>query len=82
MPRLRLLTGESSGNLVDSRTETWFTKSMTKNETPKVENYSLQTRTGQHIRTATKVIFSDGTEVAFTERMSKREAIRQAEAHR
>lgn len=43
-----------------------------------VENYSLYAANGRRIRTATKVTIN-GQEVRFMERMSKREAIRQAE---
>lgn len=45
---------------------------------PRVELYTLRTGTGGHIRKATKVIFPDGREVKFMDRLSKREAIRQA----
>lgn len=44
-----------------------------------VRNYELLARNGRKIRTATMVVFPDGREVRFTERMSKREAIRQAQ---
>lgn len=44
---------------------------------PKVETYKLHAGNGRYIRQATKVVFADGTEVAFTEKMSKREALRQ-----
>ena len=43
----------------------------------RVENYNLRMN-GHRVRVATKVIFDDGTEMAFLEKMSKREAIRQA----
>jgi hypothetical protein len=44
-----------------------------------VTNYALYSGlTGRRIRTATKVTLVDGTEIAFTERLSKREAVRQA----
>lgn len=43
----------------------------------RVETYSLKARNGRHIRKATKVVFADGHEVAFTERLSRREALRQ-----
>ncbi len=44
-----------------------------------VNTYTLQTSTGRHIRKATEVIFEDGQSIRFTEKMSKAEAIRQAE---
>lgn len=47
-----------------------------------VEIYKLTASNGRHIRTATKVTFEDGITVRFMERMSKREAIRQAILHR
>ena len=43
-----------------------------------VTSYNMTARNGRHIRTATRVTFSDGRTVEFMERMSKREAIRQA----
>lgn len=52
------------------------------NSEARVETYNLRASNGSHIRKATKVVFSDGTEVKFIERMSKREAIRQATSHR
>lgn len=51
-------------------------------ETPKVESYNLTARNGRHIRVATRVVYPNGETVEFTERMSKREALRQAETHR
>lgn len=47
----------------------------------KVETYNLTASNGRHIRKATKVTRPDGTEIRFTEKMSKREAIRQAAFH-
>jgi hypothetical protein len=47
----------------------------------KVETYNLTARNGCHIRMATKVVFADGREVKFLDRMGKAEAIRQAEMH-
>lgn len=44
----------------------------------KVETYDLRTADGRHIRKASRVLFEDGEVVAFTERMPKREAIKQA----
>lgn len=52
---------------------------MTTSEAPKVETYKLFASNGRYIRTATRVTFSTGRTVEFMERMSKREAIRQAE---
>ena len=43
-----------------------------------VATYKMFANNGRYIRTATKVTFSDGRTVEFMERMSKREAIRQA----
>jgi len=51
---------------------------MTNAQQIRVETYRLTTRSGRHIRKATKVVFPDGYEIRFTERMSKREALRQA----
>lgn len=48
--------------------------------TPRVETYKLSSGSGRHIRKATKVIFPDGREVKFTERLGKRAAITQAKA--
>lgn len=45
---------------------------------PIVSTYQLVASNGRPIRKATKVTFADGREVRFTERMSKREALRQA----
>jgi len=47
---------------------------------PIVTTYQLVASNGRPIRKATKVTFADGREVRFTERLSKREAIRQATA--
>lgn len=44
----------------------------------RVETYQLRAMTGRPIRRATKVVFDDGREVRFMERMPKRKAIRQA----
>ena len=44
----------------------------------KATEYTIKTKTGNHIRKASKVTFPDGYEVRFIERMPKREAIRQA----
>jgi len=45
----------------------------------KIENYNLKTSNGRHIRVATKVVFQNGHEIKFTEKMTKREAIKNAE---
>lgn len=45
----------------------------------KIENYNLKASNGCHIRVATKVIFQNGDEIKFTEKMTKREAIKNAE---
>ena len=42
------------------------------------KTYNLTTSTGQHIRKATMVVLDDGREIRFTEKMSKRAAIRNA----
>jgi hypothetical protein len=43
-----------------------------------VETYLMRTASGRPIRQATLVRFDNGRVVQFTERMSKREAVRQA----
>ncbi len=43
----------------------------------RVENYNLTASNGSHIRTATKIVFVDGSEIRFTEKMSKRLALAQ-----
>lgn len=63
-------------NLLDMESATTQESQMT------VEIYKLTASNGRHIRTATKVTFEDGITVRFMERMSKREAIRQAILHR
>lgn len=45
-----------------------------------VEDYKLKASNGRHIRIATAVTFPSGRTIRFTERMGKREAIRQAAA--
>jgi hypothetical protein len=47
---------------------------------PKVETYRLMTAGGRSIRKATRVVFSDGRKVEFTDRIPKRQAIKQAMA--
>lgn len=52
---------------------------MNSTEQPTVSNYRLTAAlTGRHIRIATMVTFPDGHVVRFMERMSERDAIRQA----
>jgi fructose-specific phosphotransferase system component IIB len=49
-------------------------------EIKSVETYEMFSAiTGRRIRTATKVILANGEEIRFTERMSKREAVRNVE---
>ena len=72
----------SRDNLVDNCGEKAHNRDMTTTQTPEVRNYSLLAANGRKIRTATMVVFVDGTEVRFTERMSKREALRQATTQR
>ena len=47
---------------------------------PRIETYRIQTAAGRPIRRATKVVFPDGREVKFLERVPWRLAIPQAEA--
>ena len=56
-----------------------FTVDNLRNEkmTARVENYKLRLN-GRHTRIATKVTFENGKVVRFTERMSKRQALKQA----
>lgn len=46
-----------------------------------VETYNLCTASGRPIRKATRVRFEDGVVVSFIEKLSQREAIRQAPQH-
>lgn len=46
-----------------------------------IKDYRLQTGNGKHIRVATKVIFSDGSELKFTEKLTKGNATKQALDH-
>jgi hypothetical protein len=48
----------------------------------KVETCQLVAGNGRPIRKATKVVFPDGVEVRFMEKMSKRRAIEQAAEQR
>jgi hypothetical protein len=45
----------------------------------KFETYNLTAANGRHIRQATKAILDDGTEIRFTEKMTKAEAVRAVE---
>lgn len=54
----------------------------TKMTQPTVSLTRLVTATGAHIRMASKVTYPDGQVILFTERLSKREALRQAEYQR
>ncbi len=45
-------------------------------------SYNLKASNGRHVRIATMVTFDDGRIIRFTERLSKREAIRQAKYQR
>ena len=54
---------------------------MTTKTISKIENYALIAVNGNKIRTATRVIFSDGSKVSFTEKMSKREATEQSKRY-
>jgi hypothetical protein len=44
----------------------------------KVETYNLEAHNGKHIRKATRVVFEDGIVVKFIDKLSNKEAIRQA----
>ena len=44
-----------------------------------VKTYTLKSANGKHIRQATMVIFENGKIVKFIEKMSKKEAIKQAQ---
>lgn len=70
-----------TGNMVDRMAETLFTIYMTTTTeaTTTVETYNLTARNGRHIRKATRVRFSDGATVEFTELLPKGEALRQAQ---
>jgi hypothetical protein len=50
----------------------------TATEAPRVETYQLIAANGRPIRKATRVLLPSGQVVSFTERLSKREALRQA----
>lgn len=52
--------------------------SMNSTAQPTVSTYRLTASNGRHIRIATMVTLADGRVVRFMEKMSKREAIRQA----
>jgi hypothetical protein len=44
----------------------------------KAQNYKLYARNGKYIRTATKVVFDDGREIKFIDKMNGKEAIKNA----
>ena len=54
------------------------TKQMIENS--KVENYRIFASNGNPIRVANKVIFPTGKEMKFLDKLSKREALKQAES--
>lgn len=43
-----------------------------------VSTYRLTTKTGKHIRIASKVTLDDGREIKFVDKMSKKDAIKNA----
>ena len=47
-------------------------------EAPRVETYDLIAANGRPIRKATRVVMPDGRVISFAERLSRREALRQA----
>lgn len=49
----------------------------TKETIARIETYRLTASNGRHIRMATKIVFQDGTERRFTERMSRKQALAQ-----
>jgi hypothetical protein len=55
---------------------------MTTTRTATVETYKMFASNGRYIRQATLVRYNDGTVVEFTEKMTKREALKQAEGQR
>jgi hypothetical protein len=44
-----------------------------------VKNYTLKAANGKHVRVATMVVLDNGKEIKFMEKMSKKEAIRNAQ---
>lgn len=58
--------------------QTITTKQMIENS--KVENYRIFASNGNPIRVASKVIFPTGKEMKFLDKLSKREALKQAES--
>lgn len=50
---------------------------MTTAQQIQISTYQMVANNGRPIRKATKITFSDGHEIRFTEKMSKREALRQ-----
>lgn len=45
-----------------------------------VSNYNLQTSSGKHIRVATQVTLPNGQVIRFAEKLTRKEAIRNAQA--
>jgi predicted nucleic acid-binding protein len=52
---------------------------MTNTAAAKVETYRLTAANGRHIRMATRVVLANGEVINFIDRMSKRDALRNAE---
>ena len=74
--KLGNLLGKEDANPSENR-KTDFLKKMAdlKVSQIKVKEYQLATAKNKPIRKATKVIFPDGEEIAFLEKMSKKEAL-------
>jgi DNA/RNA endonuclease G (NUC1) len=53
---------------------------LTRGNVASIEDYSLKSARGSHLRIATKIVFRDGSERRYTERMSKRVALAQLPA--
>ena len=45
----------------------------------KVQDYKLYASNGRYIRTATKVIFDDGSEIKFLDKLDKKQATKNAQ---
>lgn len=71
-------------NLVDRVSLACYILSMQTNNTTTATatTYTMQTKSGRHIRRATRVTFSDGFKVDFIDLMPKRAAITQAIEYR
>lgn len=50
----------------------------TENHIERVEDYKLLTASGRYIRKATKVILKNGKQISFIEKLTKKEAIKNA----